>query len=256
MKLETGSLRTFAKHSLLLIGLLFALSSRDILWIVPANSFPVGVGGKREEVDITNICLVLKDDLLKTGLVLDLQASLPRDDNDYELFSTSADVGGLFISINEQRQFVLYFGKESAGYEISMPDPEFIADVAQRRIDASGNAIVDYMHTTVFVTRTSLSTENIAIEAFTSSPFLSSVVKIVPGALLSNIHCSERGNLGLGIDNSTSAINIAKTGTTSKTLMFRSVFEKRALASLFVALWLLGLWLTRKSEEAEQVDHA
>ena len=85
---------------------------------------------------------------------------------------------------------------------------------------------------------------------------MSSVVKIVPGALLSNIHCSERGNLGLGIDNSTSAINIAKTGTTSKTLMFRSVFVKRALASLFVALWLLGLWLTRKSEEAEQVDHA
>lgn len=241
---------------LLVVSLLLAISSREISWIVPADSFPVKVGGKREEVDTANICLMLKDDLLKTGLIIDLQASLPRDDNDYELFSTSADLGGLFISINEQRQFILYFGKESAGYEISMPDPEFIADVARRRIDASGDAVVDRMHTTVFVTRLGLSTENIAIEAFTSSPFLSSVVKTAPLTSLSNIHCSESGNLGLEIGNSTAAISVTKTGTTSKTSILRPVYIKRSIASLFLALWLLGLWLSRKSEDAEQVDHA
>lgn len=253
---ETGSLRTFAKHILLLIALLVAVTSREISWDVPADAITVKASGRREEIDTAKICLLLKEDLMKTGLILDLQVSLPRDDNDYEIFSTSADLDGLFISINEQRQFILYFGKESAGYEISMPDPEFIADVAQRRIDASGNAVGDHMRTTVFVTQLGLSSEFIAIEAFTSSPFLSSVVKTVPRALLSNIHCSERGSLGLEIDNSAAAISVARTGATSKIPILKSIFVKRSFASLSVALWLLGLWLTRKREDAEQADHA
>ena len=245
-----------AKHGLLMAGMLVAITSRGNSLNVPLNLSSVNVGGKTEEVDTAVMCSAFKDGLLKTGLVVSLRASLPRDDNDYELFSTSDEADGMFVSINEQRQMVLYFGKGSAGYEITMPDPEFIADVANRLIDKNGNVVVDRLNTTVFLTRLGFSNENIAIEAFTSSPFLSTVVKVVPLASLSNARCSGKGNLGLGIDNSTATIDVGQTGKTSKASMLRPIFIQRSLASLFVVLWLMSLWLTRKREDAEQADHA
>ncbi len=254
-KFRSKSWVKVAKHCLLMTSMLVAITSRGNSLSVPLNLSSVNVGGKTEEVDTAVMCSVLKDGLLKTGLILSLRTSLPRDDNDYELFSTSDEADGMFVSINEQRQFILYFGKESAGYEITMPDPEFILDVANRRIDESGNVVVDELNTTVFLTRLGFSNENIAIEAFTSSPFLSTVVKVVPLALLSNTRCSGKGNLGLGIDNSTAAIDVGQTGKTSKASMLRPIFVQRSLASFFVVLWLMGLWLTRKREDVEKADH-
>jgi len=240
----------------LVIALGFAFTSRGKSWDIPTDMVSVSTKGQTEEVDNSVMCAAFADGLLKTGLVVGLHASLPRDDNDYELFSTSADADGLFVSINEQRQFILYFGKASAGYEITMPDPEFISDVTHRRVDKSGSAVVDELNTTVFLTRLGFSNENIAIEAFTSSPFLSTVVKVVPLALLSNTRCSGKSNLGLGVDNSTAAIDVGQTGKTSKASMLRPIFVQRSLASLFVVLWLVGLWFTRKSDDVDQADHA
>lgn len=255
-KFRLKSWMKVAKHGLLLTGMLVAITSRGSSWSVPPNLSSLNVGGKTEEVDTAVMCAAFKDGLLKTGLVVGLHASLPRDDNDYELFSTSADANGFFVSINEQRQLILYFGKASAGYEITMPDPEFISDVTHRRVDKSGNVVVDELNTTVFLTRLGFSNENIAIEAFTSSPFLSTVVKVVPLASLSNTRCSGKGNLGLGIDNSTAAIDVGQTGKTSKASMLRTIYVQRSVASLLVALWLVSLWFTRKREDAEQADHA
>ena len=252
---RSGSLKFF-KHLSLVFSLLFVFMSRGKSWDIPTDMASVSAEGQTEEVDTAVMCAAFKDGLLKTGLVVGLHASLPRDDSDYELFSTSAEADGLFVSINEQRQFILYFGKESAGYEITMPDPEFISDVTHRRIDESGNVVVDELNTTVFLTRLGFSNENIAIEAFTSSPFLSTVVKVIPLASLSNTRCSGKGNLGLGIDNSTAAIDVGQTGKTSKASMLRPIFIQRSLASFFVVLWLVGLWLTRKKDYVQQVDHA
>jgi len=252
---RSGSLK-FLKHLSLVLSLLFVFMSRGKSWDIPTDMVSVSTKGQTEEVDNSVMCAAFADGLLKTGLVVGLHASLPRDDNDYELFSTSADADGLFVSINEQRQFILYFGKASAGYEITMPDPEFISDVTHRRVDKSGSAVVDELNTTVFLTRLGFSNENIAIEAFTSSPFLSTVVKVVPLASLSNTRCSGKSNLGLGIDNSTAAIDVGQTGKTSKASMLRPIFVQRSLASFFVVLWLVGLWLTRKREDVEQADHA
>jgi hypothetical protein len=244
------------KNIFLLIGLILALVSRGKSWDIPTDMISVSTKSQTEEIDTTVMCTAFKDGLLKTGLVVGLHASLPRDDSDYEMFSTSAEADGLFVSINEQRQFILYFGKASAGYEITMPDPEFISDVTHRRVDKSGSAVVDELNTTVFLTRLGFSNENIAIEAFTSSPFLSTVVKVVPLALLSNTRCSGKSNLGLGVDNSTAAIDVGQTGKTSKASMLRPIFVQRSIASLFVVLWLVGLWFTRKSDDVDQADHA
>ncbi len=256
MKIRWISLAPIMLHILLFVAVSLALISRGKSWDIPTDMVSMSTKGKTEEVDNSVMCAAFADGLLKTGLVVGLHASLPRDDSDYELFSTSAETDGLFVSINEQRQFILYFGKESAGYEITMPDPEFISDVTHRRIDESGNVVVDELNTTVFLTRLGFSNENIAIEAFTSSPFLSTVVKVIPLASLSNTRCSGKGNLGLGIDNSTAAIDVGQTGKTSKASMLRPIFIQRSLASFFVVLWLVGLWLTRKREDAEQADHA
>ena len=252
---RSGSLKFF-KHLSLVFSLRFVFMSRGKSWDIPTDMASVSAEGQTEEVDTAVMCAAFKDGLLKTGLVVGLHASLPRDDSDYELFSTSTEADGLFVSINEQRQLILYFGKASAGYEITMPDPEFISDVTHRRIDESGNVVVDELNTTVFLTRLGFSNENIAIEAFTSSPFLSTVVKVIPLASLSNTRCSGKGNLGLGIDNSTAAIDVGQTGKTSKASMLRPIFIQRSLASFFVVLWLVGLWLTRKKDYVQQVDHA
>ena len=242
------------KYSSLLLALILAVSSRGKSWDVPNEMVSIGVGSDIKAIDTAVICASFSDGLFKTGLVIGLHASLPRDDNDYQLFSTSSEGDGMLVSINEQRQLVIYFGK--SGYEITMPDPEFISDVAHRRIDRSGNVVVDELNTTVFLTRLGFSNENFAIEAFTSSPFLSTVVKVVPLASLSNTRCSGKGNLGLGIDNSTAAIDVGQTGKTSKASMLRPIFVMRSVASLFVVVWLVSLWLTRKPDVVEQKYHA
>jgi hypothetical protein len=236
--------------------MLVAITSRGSSWNVPPNLSSVNVGGKTEEVDTAGMCAAFKDGLLKTGLVVGLHASLPRDENDYELFSTSADAGGLFISINEQRQFILYFGKASAGYEITMPDPEFIADVSTRMVDKVGQPVVDNLDTTIFITRLDESSDQVALEAMTSSPFLSTVVKIIPLSSVTNVSCDKSGTLGLGTNGTSAGLDIGKTGKTSKASMLRSIYVQRSVASLLVALWLVSLWLTRKRENAEQADHA
>ena len=103
------------KNIFLLIGLILALVSRGKSWDIPTDMISVSTKSQTEEIDTTVMCTAFKDGLLKTGLVVGLHASLPRDDSDYEMFSTSAEADGLFVSINEQRQFILYFGKASAG---------------------------------------------------------------------------------------------------------------------------------------------
>ena len=255
-KFHSKSWIQVAKHGLLMMGMLVAITSRGNSWSVPPNLLSVNVGGKTEEVDTATMCAAFKDGLLKTGLVVGLHASLPRDDNDYELFSTSADADGLFVSINEQRQFILYFGKASAGYEITMPDPEFIADVSTRVVDKVGQPVVDNLNTTIFITRLDASSDQVAFEAMTSSPFLSTVVKIIPLSSITNLSCDEAGTLGLGAEGTTAGLDIGKTGKTSKASMLRSIYVQRSIASLFVALWLASLWFTRKREDAEQADHA
>jgi hypothetical protein len=244
------------KHVLLVIAILFSITSRGKSWATSLNLSSVNVGGKTEEVDTAVMCAAFKDGLLKTGLVVGLHASLPRDDNDYELFSTSADADGLFISINELRQFILYFGKVSAGYEITMPDPEFIADVSTRMVDKVGQPVVDNLDTTIFITRLDESSDQVALEAMTSSPFLSTVVKIIPLSTVTNLSCDKSGTLGLGTNRTSAGLNIGKTGKTSKASMLRSIYVQRSVASLLVALWLSSLWFTRKREDAEQADHA
>ena len=189
-------------------------------------------------------------------MVLGLHASLPRDDSDYELFSTSVEADGLFVSINEQRQLILYFGKASAGYEITMPDPEFIADVSTRMVDKVGQPVVDNLDTTIFITRLDDSSDQVALEAMTSSPFLSTVVKIIPLSSVTNVSCDKSGTLGLGTNGTSAGLDLGKTGKTSKASMLRSIYVQRSVASLLVALWLVSLWFTRKREDVEQADHA
>jgi hypothetical protein len=243
------------KHVLLAIAILFSITSRGKSWATPLNLSSVNVGSKTEEVDTAVMCAALKDGLLKTGLVVGLHASLPRDDNDYELLSTSADADGLFVSINEQRQFILYFGKASAGYEITMPDPEFVADVSTRMVDKVGQPVVDNLDTTIFLTRLDELSDQVALESMTSSPFLSTVVKIIPLSTVTNLSCDKSGTLGLGTNRTSAGLDIGKTGKTSKASMLRSIYVQRSVASLLVALWLASLWLTREKHDVGQARH-
>ena len=241
-------------HLCLLMALILAITSRGKSWETPLNMSLIEVDATIETVDTHAMCDAFKDGLLKTGLVLGFHASLPRDDNDFRLFSTSMEDDGMFVDVNEQRQLIIYFGKASDGYEITVPDPEFISDVGSRFIDKNGDSVSDVLNTTVFLTRLGFSEESVAIEAFTSSPFLSSVVKIIPLAQITNTRCSGEGILGLGIDNSSAALEVGQTGKTSKASMLRSIFVQRSVASLLITIWLFGLWITRKTDDEVRVE--
>jgi hypothetical protein len=240
---------------LLMSGLCIALLSRGNSWTIPPSAVTVSVFEESKGFDTQVMCEAFKDGLLSTGLVLGLHASLQRDENDYQMMSTSLGDDGLIVNINEQRQFILYFGKASAGYEITMPDPEFIADITDRIVDKDGLAVVDKLDTTVFITRLDELSDQVALEAMTSSPFLSTVVKVIPLSSFTNLICDKTGTLGLGTDNASAGLDIGKTGKTSKAAMLRSIYVQRSISSLFVVMWLMSLWLTRKSDDVERTSN-
>ena len=253
---RVGVLRSYAKHFLLLMGLVLALNSRGRLWDIPNEVMSSSAKGEIAEVDIAVMCEAFKDGFLQNGLVIGFHASLPRDDNDYQLFSTSVKDDGMLVSINEQRQLVIYFGKASVGYEITMPDSEFIEDVSNRMVDKDGQTLVDQLSTTMFVTRLDESSDQVALEAMTGSPFLSTVVKIVPLSSFTTVSCDESGTLGLGINGTFAGLDLGKTGKTSKATLLQPIFVERSLASFFILLWLVSLWLTRKSDDTGHANHA
>lgn len=240
---------------LILSGVCLALLSRGNSVNMPPNVVTASVDGQSREFEIEVMCAALRDGFKKNGLILGLHAALPRDDNDYQMLSTSLSDDGLFVSINEQRQLILYFGKESSGYEMTMPDAEFIADVSARIFNKDGLPVVDKLDTTIFITRLDESSDLVALEAITGSPFLSTVVKIIPLSLITNLSCDKAGTLGLGTNGTSARLDVGKIGKTSKNLMLRSIYLQRSVASLLVVLWLMSLWVMRKREDGEQADN-
>jgi len=245
-----------AIHSILVMAITIAVSSRGKQWDLPAY-MPVIAGQENIGADeSTFVCTAIKDGLKRSGLVFDLSVFIPRDQNDYLVFDTSPNGNALSVQINEQRQFVLYFGSTDFGTEITMPSPEFVSALNQQILNVGSNPVFDKLKTTVFLTRNNTSTETVSIEAFTSSPFLSSVVGVIPVSSIVNVACSEMRALGIGITGSKVEIDIGLTGRTSKASSLHPVFFKRGVASLLTLVWLMCLWLTREEKNSKSSNKA
>ncbi|MCX6116452.1 MAG: hypothetical protein NT027_02840 [Proteobacteria bacterium] len=245
------------KYLFLAAAIMTALTSRDQPLNIKDKMFTsYSAKNVSEVIDVAVVCDAFSDGLMKSGLVLVLHASLPRDENDYQLFSTSSKEDGMFVSINEQRQLVLYFGKASAGYEITVPDPEFITDVTGRKFDKSGKPIIDQLHATLFITRLDKTDDQVALEAMTGSPFSSTVVNVIPLAQITNSRCDETSTIGLGVEGTTGGVDIGKIGKTSKSMLMGDFIARRSIASLFVAMWFTIQWIMRKKDENAKAKHA
>jgi hypothetical protein len=244
-----------AIHSILVIAMIIAVGSRGKHWDMPA-SMPVYAGQEKIGVDkSTFVCAAFKGGLRRSGLVFDLRVFLSRDQNDYLVFDTSPNGNALSVQINEQRQFVMYFGTNDAGIEISMPSPEFAKELSQQTPNREDDPVFDNLNTTVFFTYLP-STEAVVIEAYTSTPFLSTVVKLVPVSKITNVACSEMRSLGTGITGSKVEIDIGLTGRTSKASSLHPVHVKRGVASLLTLVWLICLWLTREEKNSKSSNKA
>lgn len=238
-------------HGILVIAMLIAISSRGKYWDTP-TSVSVVAGQENTGLDeSTFVCTAFRDGLNRSGLVFDLHVSLPRDQNDYLVFDTSPNGNALSIQINEERQFVVYFGNADSGIEISRPSPEFAAELNQQTSDLDGNPIFDNLNTTIFLTANNVPTETVAIEGYTSTPFLSSVVKVVPASFITNVACSGMRALDTGIAGSKVGIDMGLTGRTSKAALLRPIYFKRGIASLLILVWLISLWITREEKNSE-----
>jgi hypothetical protein len=137
-----------------------------------------------------------------------------------------------------------------------VPDSEFIADVTGRKFDKSGNPIIDQLHTSVFITRLDETDDQVALEALTGSPFLSTVVTVIPLAQITNSRCDGTSTIGLGVEGTTGGVEIGKIGKTSKSMLMRDFIARRSIASLFVAMGLTFQWITRKIDEDAKAKHA
>jgi hypothetical protein len=244
-----------AIHSILVIAMIIAVSSRGMHWDMPAST-PVISGQENIGVDkSTFVCAAFKGGLRRSGLVFDLRVFLSRDQDDYLVFDTSPNGNALSVHINEQRQFVMYFGTNDAGIEISMPSPEFAMELSQQTPNRDDDPVFDNLKTTVFLTYQP-STESVVIEAYTSTPFTSTVVKLVPVSKITNLACSEMRALGTDITGPKVQIDIGLTGRTSKASSSHAIFFKRGVASLLTLVWLICLWLTREEKNSKSSNKA
>ena len=243
-------------HGILLIATVIAISARGEFWDTPSAVSVVTGQEKKDQNKTSFICDALRDGLMRSGLVFDLHVSLPRDQNDFKVFDTSPDRNALSIQVNEDRQFVIYFGDANSGIEISKLSPEFASELDKQTLGTDGKPVIDNLNTTIFLTGNDVPTKTVAIEAFTSTPFLSSVVRVVPLSMFTGITCSGMRALDPGIAGSKASIDIGLTGRTSKAQLLRPIFVKRGITSLLIIIWLITLWFTREEKNSELSNRA
>lgn len=115
-----GVVRTYfsgaARQSIpLILAIGFALTARfDSESLHQSTEIQLAtVQGSSQKVDLTSFCPMLK--YVNEGVSLHFKMSVPRDLNDYEIFSTSQSDGGIRFFVNRDRQLIAEHGSNLFG---------------------------------------------------------------------------------------------------------------------------------------------
>ena len=186
------------------------------------------VQGSSQKVDLTSFCPMLK--YVNEGVSLHFKMSVPRDLNDYEIFSTSQSDGGLRFFLNEERQ--LYAVHKSSEFVLSGP-------IVRGEID------LDVM-VTVMLDHLNEEGQLVVFEAVTSDS--QRINAFMQGDEFNQIICDDQGSIGMPAKNSQLTITARDYISPASQEASRSTVLFRALVSLSLSFWLAIKWVCRKQE--------
>ncbi|CAB4783262.1 MAG: hypothetical protein F2732_00210 [Actinobacteria bacterium] len=228
-----GVVRTYfsgaARQSIpLILAIGFALTARfDSESLHQSTEIQLAtVQGSSQKVDLTSFCPMLK--YVNEGVSLHFKMSVPRDLNDYEIFSTSQSDGGLRFFLNEERQ--LYAVHKSSEFVLSGPVFEGEID-----LDITVSLILD-----------PLQGGRQRMLFMTGYPELQRTNAVMSVAEFNQINCDDQGLIGVSAKNSMTTITARKPISPALQEASRSTVLFRALVSLSLAFWLAIKWICRK----------
>jgi len=184
------------------------------------------VQGSSQKVDLTSFCPMLK--YVNEGISLHFQMSVPRDLNDYEIFSTSQSDGGIRFFLNEERQ--LYALHKSSEFVLSGPALEGEID-----LDITVSLILD-----------PLLGGRQRVLFMTGNPELQRTSACISVAEFNQINCDDQGLIGISAKNSMTTITARNFSSQASQEASRSTVLFRALVSISLAFWLAIKWICRK----------
>ena len=237
-----GVVRTYfsgaARQSIpLILAIGFALTARfDSESLHQSTEIQLAaVQGSSQKVDLTSFCPMLK--YVNEGVSLHFKMSVPRDLNDYEIFSTSQSDGGLRFFLNEERQ--LYAVHKSSEFVLSGP-----VVIGHQAPPAFGGEI-DLDITVSFILDPLLGGRQRVIFMM-GYPELQRTNAFMSVAEFNQINCDDQGLIGISAKNSMTTITARNFVSQASQEASRSTVLFRALASLSLLFWLAIKWICRK----------
>lgn len=195
----------------------------------------VSVQGSTQKVDFTSFCPMLK--YVNEGVSLHFKMSVPRDLNDYGIFSTSQTDGGLRFFLNEERQLYAVHGSS----EFVLSGPVVIGHLAPPVF--GGEIDLDIMVTLIL---DPLLGGRQRVLFMTGYPELQRTNAFMSVAEFNQILCDDQGLIGVDAKNSTTTIIVSKHISQASQEASRSTVLFRALASLSLSILLAMKWIKRK----------
>ena len=237
-----GVVRTYfsgaARQSIpLILAIGFALTARfDSESLHQSTEIQLAtVQGSSQKVDLTSFCPMLK--YVNEGVSLHFKMSVPRDLNDYEIFSTSQSDGGIRFFLNEERQ--LYAVDKSSEFVLS--GPVVIGHLAPPVFGGE----IDLDITVSFILDPSLGGRQRVIFMM-GYPELQRTNAVMSVAEFNQINCDDQGLIGISAKNSMTTITARNFVSQASQEASRSTVLFRALASLSLLFWLAIKWIGRK----------
>ncbi len=188
-----------------------------------------------QRVNLASFCNVFKN--IDERVSLRFQLSLPRDTNDYLVFSTSQHDQRIEFWVNQDRQlFVLY-----KSFEWILSDPISTTSMAPSTI----KRLVDSIDITITLLPTNMSDENrlaVSIEGYE-----------IPLQEFKQIPCDNQGIFGISANNSLTTVTVRDHISSASQLSQRSTVVLRSLVSLMILNWFLIKWICRKTNAVD--DH-
>jgi hypothetical protein len=170
------------------------------------------------------ICSALQNSLNESPVVFNFHLQIPRDQNDYTVFTLDEQTGNYSFVVNEQRQIVFYVNKQNRGYELTDLGSEFYREIAQRQKNIDGSSINDLIDVgIVFETLDKKGEKIIQISAYGGAPSPSTIKIDVPRNVISTSACKYQGRMGVELPGSEVGLEITviDPSTTMRTIALR-----------------------------------
>jgi hypothetical protein len=185
--------------------------------------------GSSQKVDLTSFCPMLKS--VNEGISLRFKMSVPRDLNEYEIFSTSQSGGGIRFIVNRGRQLVAEHGP----FKLVLSEAVVMNSARGIDLDLLVTMMIDHLgegdQLVVFKT---VSTDNQETYA------------LYKASVFDQIICEDLGLIGSAAKNSQVSITARGYISPAAQTAGGSTILYRALASVSLSFWFATKWICRK----------